>query len=85
MVLTLYREAKAAMPGGKDLSSRLSAAERAGWNWLATRETVRVSEYMQAMGVPSRTAKNHLHRMTTLGMLRMVGAGRATRYEVVRA
>ena len=86
MLLTLYRNAGAAMPsGGKDLTVQLSAAERDGWNWLATRESVRVSDYMQAMAIPSRTAKNHLRRMTNLGMLRMVGAGRATRYEVVRS
>ncbi len=86
MVLTLYREAKAALPSGRaNIDKRLSAAERSGWDWLATRETVRVSDYMQAMDVPSRTAKNHLHKMTTLGLLRMIGAGRATRYEVVRA
>ena len=42
------------------------------------------NEYEQAMEVPNRTAKNHLKRLTDLGFLRRTGAGRATRYEVVR-
>ncbi len=84
--LTLYREASAAIPSGvRDIAGQLSDSEREGWNWLATREVVRVGDYMREMDVPSRTAKNHLRKMTTLGLLRMVGAGRATRYEVVRS
>ena len=40
--------------------------------------------YQEAMEIPNRTAKFHLRRMADLGLLRVVGAGRATRYEVTR-
>lgn len=47
-------------------------------------EPVTTAEYQEAMGVPNRTAKFHMKRMADLGLLRVVGAGRATRYEVRR-
>ena len=86
VVLTLYQEAKAAIPDARgDILVKLSESERAGWTWLVTRDTVTTTEYQEAMKVPNRTAKNHMKKLTELGLLRMVGAGRATRYEVVRS
>jgi ATP-dependent DNA helicase RecG len=86
VVLSLYQEATAAIPDAAgDASEQLSGAERKGWAWLVTRETVTTAEYQEAMGIPNRTAENHLKRLTALGLLRMVGAGRATGYEVVRS
>jgi ATP-dependent DNA helicase RecG len=86
VVLSLFREATAAIPDASgDAAEQLSTGERKGWAWLVTRETVTTAEYQEAMGVPNRTAKNHLRKMTELGLLRMIGAGRATRYEVVRS
>lgn len=86
VVLSLFREAMAAIPASAgDAAERLSDAERKGWAWLATRESVTTGEYEAAMFVPNRTAKNHLKKLTELGLLKMVGAGRATYYEVVRS
>jgi len=56
-----------------------------GWEWLATKDTVTAAEYQAALNLPNRTAKNHLKKLTGLGLLRMAGAGRATRYLVVRS
>jgi predicted ArsR family transcriptional regulator len=70
--------------GNNKALAKLSEAERAGLAWLVTRESVTAGEYQQAMGVPNRTAKNHLKRLTELGLLRMTGAARATLYEVMR-
>lgn len=83
--LTLYRDAKAATAdvGGEALG-QMTDAERAGWDWIVTKETITTAEYEDAMGVPNRTAKNHIKKLVELGLLRMKGAGRATRYEVVR-
>jgi hypothetical protein len=84
VVLTLYPDVASATTGlGEKVLAKLSEAERAGWAWLVTRETVTTAEYQEAMDIPSRTAKFQLKRLTDLGLLRMVGAGRATRYEVV--
>ena len=86
LVLTLYRNAAAAVSGlGREVAEELSNAERVGWEWLATKEIVTASEYQTAMNMPNRTAKNHLKKLTDLGLLRMDGAGRATRYLVVRS
>lgn len=86
VVLTIYREAAAAIPGAVgDILAQLSDAERAGWDWLASRDWVTTAEYQQAMEIPNRTAKNHMKKLTDLGLLKRVGAGRATRYEVVRS
>jgi len=81
VVLTLYQEAKAAIPE----TVQLSESERDGWNWLVTRDTVTTVEYQETMKLPNRTAKNHMKKLTELGLLKMFGAGRATRYKVVRS
>ena len=44
-----------------------------------------MSDYVSAaMQVPNRTALNHLKRFADLGLVRKIGAGRTTRYEVNR-
>lgn len=84
VLLTLYPDVASAMAGlGDQVLAKLSDAEREGWAWLVTRETVTTAEYETAMDLPNRTAKNHLKKLTDLGLLRMTGAGRATRYHVV--
>lgn len=86
VVLSLYQEAAAAISEAHgSVVEQLSDAERRGWTWLVTRERVTTAEYQEAMAIPNRTAKNHLKKLTELGLLRMTGAGRATRYEVVRS
>jgi len=86
VVLTLYREAQGAIPESRrDILKQISVAERAGWDWLATQDHVTTSEYQKAMDLPNRTAKHHMKKLTELGLLKRVGAGRATRYEVVRS
>ena len=51
---------------------------------ISTQDTVTTAMYEEAMGIPNRTAKNHLKKMTELGLLERFGAGRATKYKVVR-
>lgn len=85
LVLTMYRSRKAAAVTLPDkLRDRLSKAELVGWEWLAGRDTVRTAEYEEVMKLPNRTAKNHLRKLTELGLLKMTGSGRATRYSVIR-
>lgn len=86
VVLSLFKEAAAAIPvAAVDASEQLSEAERKGWAWLVTRETVTTAEYQEATGVSLRTARYHLKRLTDIGLLRVSGAEKATRYEVVRS
>jgi ATP-dependent DNA helicase RecG len=84
VLLTLYPDVASATAGlGDKVLAKLSDAERAGWEWLVTRETVTTAEYQEAMRVPERTARFHLKSLGDLGLLRAKGAGRARRYEVV--
>lgn len=85
LVLTIYRSKAAATSAlGKEVVASLSKTERAGWEWLATRETTSSSEYASAMEVPKRTALNHLKRFTDLKLLQKTGSGPTTQYRVIR-
>ena len=85
LVLTLYRSPAGAVRAvGGEILRALSQAEKNGWEWLAARDVVTSGEYAQAMGIPGRTALNHLKHLTDLGLLRRTGGGPSTRYEVVR-
>jgi ATP-dependent DNA helicase RecG len=85
LVLTIYRSRAAATSSlGKNIIERLSKAERAGWEWLVTREKASSAEYATAMSVPNRTALNHLKRFTSLSLLEKTGSGPTTRYRVIR-
>ncbi|MCB1674938.1 MAG: hypothetical protein KDI01_01520, partial [Halioglobus sp.] len=85
LVLTIYRSTTAAILAlGAEVVERLSKAERAGWEWLATRETTSSKEYASFLGVANRTALNHLKRFTELGLLEKTGSGPTTQYRVLR-
>jgi len=85
LVLTIYRSQTAAVTTLADeIRGQLSKAEIIGWEWISKRHSVTTAEYEEAMGIPNRTAKNHIQKLKTLGLLKMTGAGRATRYEVIR-
>lgn len=83
LVLTFYRSPAAALADLTDeVLEGLSKAERAGWKWLAMKQAITSVEYAAAMGVPNRTALNHLKRFSELGLIRKLGSGPATRYEM---
>jgi len=85
LVLTLYRTAESATKALRpDVLESLSKAERAGWEWLATREATTSTEYAKAMNLPYRTAMNHLQHFQKVGLLEKLGSGRATEYRVRR-
>jgi ATP-dependent DNA helicase RecG len=84
--LTIYRHAQAAVAAlGATVLGKLGKAERAGWEWLATKERTTSSEYAESMKVPYRTAMNHLKRFQDLGLLEKSGSGRATNYTIRRS
>jgi ATP-dependent DNA helicase RecG len=83
--LVIYRNPEAVVGTlPKRVAAKLNAAERKGWQWLATRETVTSREYEEALEVPNRTALNHLKRFTELRLLEKSGSGPSTRYRVRR-
>jgi ATP-dependent DNA helicase RecG len=84
VVLTLYPDVASATSGIDDkVLAKLTDAERAGWAWLVTRASATSAEYQEAMEVPERTARNHLKKLTELGLLRVTGSARSTRYDLV--
>jgi len=85
LVLTIYRSKAAALSAlGQDVLENFSKSERAGWEWLASREKTTSAEYATAMEVPNRTALNHLKRFSDLKLLEKFGSGSKTLYRVVR-
>lgn len=81
--LTIYRNAKAAVSSlGEAVLNKLSKSERAGWEWLATKEKTTSTEYATAMKVDKRTARRHLNQFLKLGLARKTGASTSTEYEI---
>lgn len=85
LTLTLPLTADAALDeAGPGLREELTEAEYDGWVWMLQQESFRSSDYGDALGLPDRTARNHLKRLQDLGLLQRIGAGRGTRYRVLR-
>lgn len=83
--LTLYRSPEsAAKVLDEAILRELTAEEKKGWAFLAARVSTTQSEYAQHMGVTARTAQRHLKHFVELGLLRRLGKGPATKYQVVR-
>ena len=84
VVLTLYRSAEGVTKAlGEDVLKSLSKSERKGWQWLAAQGEAKSSEYANAMGIETRTARRHLGHFEALGFVRKSGSGPTQRYVVV--
>lgn len=84
--LAIYADAEAALTSrGPGVLEELSPAEQEGWKWISAQEGFSTADYESALGVPNRTARNHITTFLKLGLLRRHGRGRATRYEVIRS
>jgi len=85
LVLTLYRSAAGAV---RDLSpevlDHLNTDEKASWQFIVGRESVTSPVLMKEMGFDERKAQRVLKALLDSGLLRRVGRGPATRYEVMR-
>lgn len=85
LALTLYRSPKSAvyvLPS--KVLKALNKDERTGLEFLASQTATTKTEYAKHMGFDDRKAQRHLKRFVELGLLRRIGAGPATAYEVVR-
>lgn len=60
----------------------LSADEIAGWKYLTSRVTTTMPQYAEALGFDDRKAQRQLKKFIDIGLLRRIGQGRASRYEV---
>jgi ATP-dependent DNA helicase RecG len=83
LILTLYRNAEAAttvLPVA--VRDSLNDDERISWEFIASRQSVTSSELMDRLGFDERKAQRILRKLTDATLLRRVGRGPATRYEV---
>jgi len=86
VVLSIYRDSSGVLADLKpEVLSELSEAEIVGWTWLVSQDSIATADYEKALNLANRTAKHHLKKMVELGLLKMEGAGRATRYKVVKS
>ena len=85
LVLTLFRSPAGAVRGlSPEVLDRLNADEKASWQFIVGRESVTGRVLMEQMGFDERKAQRVLKALLDSGLLRRVGRGPATRYEVVR-
>ena len=84
LVLTLFRSAAGAV---RNLSPAvlddLNADEKASWQFIVGRESVTSPVLMEEMGFDERKAQRVLKALVDSGLLRRVGRGPATRYQVL--
>jgi ATP-dependent DNA helicase RecG len=84
LALTIFRSAESAARALKpEVLASLNDDEQAGWQFLATQHGVSKADYAEAMGFDDRKAQRHLKRFVELGLVRRLGSGKATSYEVL--
>ncbi len=85
LTLTLYRSAEgAARALPLKILNSLNSEERAGWEFLTSHASTTKSAYAKGMGFDDRKALRQLQKFLELGLVRRIGAGRSTAYEIVR-
>jgi len=83
-ITTIYTKA-GAKPSSLEIQDKvkeLSTEEKKGFDLIRNRGQITSSEYQNLIGVSERTARRHLSKMSELGLLIIVGAGRATIYKL---
>jgi ATP-dependent DNA helicase RecG len=84
-VTTIYTKttAKPSSIEIQDKMKELNPKEMEGFENIRLRGSITSSEYMTIMNVSERTSRNHLKKMVDLGLLKVVGEGKATKYVVI--
>ena len=84
LVLTLFPSTAGTISSlSPQVLAELNATEIAGWQWLTTKGRANSPQYAKAMGIDDRTGRRHLQKFVELGLARVLGKGRATKYEVI--
>lgn len=85
LVLTLYQTPESATRTLSDaVLGKLTSDEQKGWVFVSGRLRTTQSEYAQHIGVTARTAQRHLSHFVELGLLRRLGRGPATEYQLAQ-
>ena len=84
--LTLFRTPEAiAHDLPEAVLSELNEDERPAWQFVATKESITSRELMSNLGLDERKAQRILKKLIGVNLIRRVGGGPATRYEVIRS
>jgi ATP-dependent DNA helicase RecG len=85
LVLTLYRTPESATRElSDDVVRKLNTDEKATWQFVVSREFVTSAEVMEHLEFDERKAQRILRKLIDKKLIRRIGKGPATRYEVVR-
>ncbi len=84
LTLTIYRngEALASEVAGPAAMERLTGDKKAAWDIISIYGSTTTRELMERTGIEERKAQRILRSLGDSGLLRRVGKGRATRYEL---
>ena len=86
LVLTLFRTLEGATHAlTEDVVEKLNTDERAAWQFVVTKESLTSRELMDRMEFDERKAQRVLKKLMKSKLLRRIGKGPATRYEVIRS
>ena len=86
LLLRIYRSPESVTRVLKPvIREALNSDEQAGWQLLAGKGTAVSADLIQQLGFDERKAQRVLKKLIDVGLIRRVGKGRATRYEVVRS
>ena len=84
LVLTVYPTLSATTTSlAPGVLANLSDREQTGWQWVSTKGRTGSTDYADALKIDVRTARRHLNHFVELGLMRPVGSGPATEYEIV--
>ena len=84
--LTIYRDTKAAVEALQpDVLKALNEDDKAAWMFISGRQAVSSSELVVQMGFDARKAQRVLKKLQDAGLLRRVGRGPATHYELLQS
>jgi ATP-dependent DNA helicase RecG len=85
LVLRIFRSRQSVVRALEpEIRNVLSRDEQAGWQLLASKGSAVSADLIQHLGFDERKAQRILKKLIDLGLIRRVGKGRATRYEVLR-
>jgi ATP-dependent DNA helicase RecG len=86
LVLTIYRNKAGVVASLRpEVRASLNNDEKASWEFVSGRQSVSSPELMEQMGFDERKAQRVLKKLQEAGLLRRVGRGPATRYDVIQS
>ena len=85
LVLRIFRSRQSAISVLEpEVRNALNRDEQAGWQLLAGKGTAVSADLIQHLGFDERKAQRVLKKLIEVKLIRRIGKGRATRYEVLR-